>query len=255
MAFDHNVITKAFFVGSESHRHQFSQSKCVLPISVGQPYHEEEKLSATIELVTNRFQSCTIILCDSLQRHTLQLANHMSTDEAYRQAKMAGLGWLERNKVFFRLFTIPFQIKRWDQYLLHSDYPKQREKVEQFYRENVSFRESFDFTISQFVSRFLRKHTLYDYAVVFNHCMEYIKEECSIMPLWIKERFHFEVYPGKRIPAMLTVHEVFVRPHFPQMLQWIRVNFKQVTCPSYVIPSPPAISGQQIQEKSFLSIS
>ena len=62
-------------------------SSCIVYISIGQPYHEKEKFLATMDLVNRTFSACHIVVCDTLQRHTLRiLSPHLTKQEAYRQA-------------------------------------------------------------------------------------------------------------------------------------------------------------------------
>src|SRR4051794_20109605 len=61
--------------------------RCVLEISVGQPYHECDKLAAAVEWVNahagDPFASCVVLVGDSLQRHTIGFLERLSADSAH----------------------------------------------------------------------------------------------------------------------------------------------------------------------------
>ena len=82
-----NTLVKVTFRCSEQDKADMVDSDCILHISVGQEYHEGEKLIATMDLINETFRSCTIMLCDTLQRHTLKLSYpNLSDDELHKKA-------------------------------------------------------------------------------------------------------------------------------------------------------------------------
>ncbi len=54
-------------------KEQFKNMQCMLLISVGQESHEGERFEKTIDLINSSFESCTILLYDSLQRYSMSL--------------------------------------------------------------------------------------------------------------------------------------------------------------------------------------
>ncbi|MEU8309838.1 tRNA-dependent cyclodipeptide synthase [Actinomadura sp. NPDC048955] len=98
-----------------------TQAHCRLPISVGQAYHEADKLDATIDWVNRHagqpFQRCTVVVADTLHRH-----NHRGAD-ARGRAREAGDSWLARNRHLLAGLVIPYRIVRWDALLQHSSFP------------------------------------------------------------------------------------------------------------------------------------
>lgn len=48
----------------------FTGKRCVLAVSVGQEYHEEQKLSSTVHLINKSgFSRVKVVVADTLQRH------------------------------------------------------------------------------------------------------------------------------------------------------------------------------------------
>ncbi len=81
------------------YRKFFHKSSCMLLISVGQIYHEGEKLSLVIDLINNKFKTCTIMLCDTLQRYNLM--EDYNEKEAYQLTLRQGAEWLNINELLF----------------------------------------------------------------------------------------------------------------------------------------------------------
>ena len=79
---------KASLKFSDDSDRQVHAPSCLLGVSVGQAYHEGEKFSAAIDLLNQTFSQCLILVCDSLQRHTLMLEHRaMSEEEAYQMPR------------------------------------------------------------------------------------------------------------------------------------------------------------------------
>jgi hypothetical protein len=80
----------------------------------------------------------------------------------------------------------------------------------------------------KFVDRYKLKQQKYiDYDYLSNKCIEYLKEECSVLPAWLEEEYDFIVYPGKRTDAMLAAYRYQIEPLKTDLLTWIHVNFKR----------------------------
>lgn len=215
---------KARFVHAETYASIFRYSNCVLPISVGQEYHEGDKLEAIIHLINNKFMSCTIVIADVLQRHTLMLENNLSEAEAENIATSIGKEWLASQAKYISKLNIPHKIKFWYEWLNSEAYQSQRLITESLYRNNQQIQSAFDLSIEKFLNRNPNFYNPSNQAFAKERALEYIKEECSIMPLWIKDKFHFEIYPANRNPAMVAIYDFLIKPYHPELLRWLRVK-------------------------------
>jgi tRNA-dependent cyclodipeptide synthase len=220
---------KAYFVHASAVKDLFATAKAALPISVGQKCHEEEKFAATLKIINKNFKSCSIIICDTLQRHTLSLRERINEnkDVLYKKALKMGDRWLQRNRPLIEQLTIPHEILRWDKWLNDPNYQLIREKIDLLYQSDKYFKQKIIDTIDLFVERYTNKcDNIVDEKIIFASCLEYVKEECTVELLWVNERFNFEIYPSERIPAMEAVYQKFIKPKYPNLQQWVRINFK-----------------------------
>ncbi|MCE3268266.1 MAG: Uncharacterized protein K0R49_518 [Burkholderiales bacterium] len=81
---------RALLKCDREHKDEFKHSKCSVTISVGQPVHEGDKFKATLYEVNNNFNECTIMVCDSLQRHTLKIGANIDMQQVHIEANQLG---------------------------------------------------------------------------------------------------------------------------------------------------------------------
>ena len=124
----------------------FANSQCLLTISVGQEVHEGEKFAVTVDLVSQYFDSCILLIDDSLQRHTMALNEKNNADYFYETSIKEGDYWLERNEKYYRKLNIQ-KMLRWDTWLKHTNYSLQRQKIKDLILNDVSYALSFNNTI------------------------------------------------------------------------------------------------------------
>ncbi len=225
-----NKQFKARFVSCVDYAHDIQGACCVLPISVGQYYVEGNRFSSMIELVNRSFSRCDIIIIDILQRHTLQLKQDIDTRHSWQAAIENGQQWRERNNATIDHLTIPHNIRYWSEWLYDDTYLERRQLIDQLYEDNPVIQQAFNKSAEKFMRRYLsrRPELAQKKQYVFDTCMQYIKEECSIMSLWVKEGYEFEVYPGKRVPGMQAIYELIVKPKHPNLLRWLQVNMRSI---------------------------
>lgn len=209
-----------------SDRQLFKQSSCLLPISVGQLVHEGEKLQATLSLINRTFQSCTLLVDDTIQRHTMKITNDNMTDaELYIKSYEAGTAWLDRNKNIYTQLEIPYQILRWDYWYNHPRFKQQLELVNNLYNTNVEYKNNIHDTIEEYLTR--NNHNSNKHELPFAICLDYLKEECAIMTLWIEGQYQFEVYPTGRNKAMMATYKHLIAPLHHNLLKSVSLRFKK----------------------------
>jgi len=220
--------TKASFAGcSLEERKRFSESHCVVPISVGQPYHEFEKFEATINLINKSFKQCTIVVGDTLQRHNIATRYDVSLEKAHIMAKKTGDAWINRNAPFYQRLTIPYSIIRWDHWLHSSHYPINREKIDKLYEINPVYKRAFDLNIENFLNRCKeRGDKIIDETLLKNNCLNYLKEECAVVIDWPNFGYNFWVYPRYIGEAMDLTLQLFLNPG-KQIMLAIPLRFRK----------------------------
>ena len=213
----HNRIlnTKAYFKKCPViERQRFKQSSCIIPISVGQQLevHEGEKFAATLEIVNASFKRCTLLIDDTVQRHTMRIFSSASEDVLYKEALLEGDDWLERNATILQNLNIEYNISRWSDWLNHPNYLSQHEIVTELYNKDHQYKQSIDTSINEYITRVLKRRLIkFDLELAFNCCLKYLLEECTIMCLWSQENYDFELYPSGRNQAMKATYEHIIK--------------------------------------------
>lgn len=220
---------KASFINcSEEMKIKFKESSCLLLISVGQQTHEDEKFLVTLKLVNKHFKNCTIQVGDSIQRHTMALIRGGTASDMYEQSLIDGELWIERNIKYIEQLTIPYNIIRWNKWLLHKDYQKYLLQVNELYESDTSFRATFYESSNQFIERRSKRIKGYfDKEEALAHSVNHVKEECVCLCLWVKEGYNYEMYPTKRNKAMDATYEKLILPNIETPLEPIGYRFKK----------------------------
>ncbi|MBA2650671.1 MAG: hypothetical protein H0U73_00165 [Tatlockia sp.] len=226
---DNRIIKASFRGNSPQERKLFPQASCLMPISVGQNIHEGKKFEAVIKLIDASFNHCTILVDDSVQRHTMGILNDATPDELYQLALKEGELWIKRSQGIYNQLTIPFDLMRWDDWYKKSNYLASHQRVQNEYETNNSFRSAIHTNIDDFLKRFLSRvpSVSFNPTQAFNLCRDYLIEECSVMCLWTKNAYDFEVYPSGRNQAMAATYEYLIKPYFPDYLKPVALRFKK----------------------------
>lgn len=221
---------KPVFKCDEHFKNTFGYSQCLLTISVGQEVHEDDKLFKTIELVNNTFQSCVLMIDDTLQRHSMAIETDFTSGDALLDvSREAGQNWLVRNREAIKQLTIPHKTVTWDAWLNHPKFNTIRNDFYALYDWDSIFKVALDNTIDEFLIRYDRRDVVNNYfydSRVRRLCREYLIEECTAMCLWPTLNCQFEVYPSRRNAVMTETHKRFILPKHPNLLHAVRVKFK-----------------------------
>lgn len=209
----------------KNHGIKYQDTSITLIISPGQPYHEAEKFSATIELINrSNFKQCFIMIGDTNYRHTIKVYKQFSDKEAYVRAMKTGNDWLERNYKYIKMLTCDYKIIRWDSLLEHTNYPKYRKITNNLFLTNPKVKEDFLYSAEQFLQR-SKEPIIVSRDDAINYCLEYLLEECAIIiPLWSSKNNCFYVYPQKMLKAMEATYLSLVKPK--THIHWHTLRFK-----------------------------
>ena len=223
------TLVKVTFRCDEQSKQKMLNSDCIIHISVGQEYHEGEKFLSTMDLINKTFKSCTIMLCDTLQRHSLRMKHpELSEDEIYNKALALGDEWLKRNSGAYKHLSIDSKIMRWDEWLNHPDYAKYRKQIDELYNTNIDYKNKIHSTIN----KFLERQGLSNDEMSFKLCEAYILEECPILvPLWAQTGCQFIIYPRFRTDAMSATYQYFVGNAEQNILQEVAWKVNKRTVP------------------------
>ncbi|MEV4436608.1 tRNA-dependent cyclodipeptide synthase [Streptomyces sp. NPDC049585] len=217
--------TKAGF-GEDAKQLPLHGRKAVLLISVGQRYHEGDKLQATVDLANRSgFGQVTIAVADTLQRTNY---TGLPPEQAYAQALAAGDAWLARNAAILDRLTMSHPVLRWDQALRDPMYPVFRERIEHAYHHEPDYRQAVHATVARFLDRLLARRPDTDTLAAFHDCLAYLIEELPlIMPTWAHRGHDYVIYPQPMTTAMAETRRRFVATGFPGKAAWLSLRFKK----------------------------
>ncbi|KTD17232.1 hypothetical protein [Legionella jordanis] len=226
---DNRIVKASFRENPPEERKLFPQSSCLMPISVGQAIHEGAKFEAVIKLINSSFKQCTILVDDSVQRHTIGIMNDASPDELYQLAVEEGDHWLKRNEMAINQLSIPVDIMRWDDWYNSTDYINSHLRVQNEYETNQAYQKAIHANIEEFLTRYLSRYNQedIDQQRAFRLCLDYLIEECAVMCLWTQKGYDFEVYPSGRNKAMGATYEYLIKPLHPTLLRPVALRFKK----------------------------
>lgn len=218
---------KGFFVKCPAeYRKEFKSSHVIYLVSVGQDYHEGEKLFAAINLINKKFAQCTIMVNDLLQRHTIALENNIDNTTASKLAIEEGDKWIQNNSQLLQLFKIPTSLHRWNQWINTSLFEECKNRIDILYEKNTSFREGMNNTIHEFLTRYKRRTNEIDQEKAFSLCLAYLKEETSvIVGMWKDFAYDFILYPGKQIEILRIAYKIFGVDN--SCLRWLHLKFRR----------------------------
>lgn len=207
----------------------FEGSACLLTISVGQASHENEHFSAVVDLINNKFSSCTITLHDTLQRHTAALSSSIDAVDLHQALLKQGDLWLERNSKFYEKLTIPMNIMRWDEWLNQPDFEIYKSKVEGLIKSDKQYANFFNCAMNDFLARFQKRiDNPYDFdtARAEKLCMDYLIEECAVLCLWPDTDCQYELYTGKHNVAMQATWQYFIGTKIDNPIRSLQIGFR-----------------------------
>lgn len=167
-----------------------------LEISVGQAYHEGEKLSAILQWAQENFSHVHLILGDTTQRYNLMM-NGMDHARALAYAERLGRDWLHRNRN--RLAIIPnIYIHRWDDWRRSQEFISTFMKVKMLYEKNIDFAAAIKAEISDSFARRMRRNECTE-ADRDRHAIlscQYLLEETAVFALAFRDLPGVSAYPG-----------------------------------------------------------
>lgn len=222
--------TKCFFrFIQEEDKQKFKTSSCLFTISVGQQTHEGEHFSSTIDLINESFHSCTMLVDDSLQRHSIALNRLQDPDYFYEISLKEGDLWLERNKQYYEKLTNLKNIIRWDTWLKHPNFHSQREAIKKMINEDVNYKNAFETSVTEFITRYeqrLQDKKYFDPERGKRLSFEFVLEECTALCLWANLNCNYEVYPNLHNSAINETRKRFVLAKYPHLLNPVTLGFR-----------------------------
>jgi tRNA-dependent cyclodipeptide synthase len=224
------------FLCSQDEKKTFSTSHCIVAVSIlGQPKTDKEKFAAILKRVNQHFSQCTILLADTLHRHTFKIMNDSKNmNQLYDQAIDAGDEWLARNQSAIDALTIPHTTMRWYEWLNHPNYKSMKALIDEFYEKNSQYRIAIFNSVQEYLLRLDKNSQSVNCPSAFKCSAEYLKEESAVMQLLAYQNFNYILYPGKRPESLQLTYDHFIKPFYPNRLRWVEliVRTQQVKKPA-----------------------
>lgn len=197
-----------------------------LQISVGQEYHEGEKLAATIQWVKKHFDHTIICVNDTLQRHNFEF-DGMDSIDAYHRSEEAGREWIERNIDLLRAAP-DATIYRWDQWYKTPEYHQHRLAVDEYYQTSKNFQKIVGNETEGFWKRRQGREELCNvHKERFRlHTREYLLEECAVFRMMFAQKRAADIYPG----STLLPCTVFKPDNGGSKHAFTRIDFSKRDC-------------------------
>jgi hypothetical protein len=155
-----------------------------------------------------------------------------------------GEEWIERNIKYIENMTIPYRLLRWDTYINSDAFAEQLDLIEKLYNSDKEYHDKININIKSFLDRY-NKHTDVlqqdKYSRAYALCLDYLKEECAGMCLWINDHYNYEVYPHGRNQAMSITYKKLIKPNHPNLLKSVSIRFKKYYPKNFTIAQQNSI--------------
>ena len=175
---------------------------CTLGISIGADFHEAGKLEATVLWLSEHFDSCAILLCDTLQRYNYDSYFRGEHEVALSEALQSGDEWLKRNKKILSRFAIPVTITRWEDWREHSGFESRLESITQIWQESEEMQRLILDDIQRFIANNPLSPEQFPLKARIAAGAHYLLEELAGLSLFADEYGSLEVYAGAKIRAI-----------------------------------------------------
>lgn len=202
---------KAAFRGvTVKDKEEFKNINVIVPISLGQKYHEGAQFDAIMKLINKSFKACAIIIGDTLRRYSPEIFTQVNNkEEAISLAKYQGNIWLDNHFKYIKTLSIPYKIIRWDEWLAHPDFHYYYDAVCKLYDSDKSYKK----VVHEVVNEYLLRNNRNGNHEWFNPGVSYFLEESAGLCLWIKVGFSYNVYPRGDNRAIISAYEKLMKPH------------------------------------------
>ena len=244
------MVKKAVLSGCIGDK-QINESHCVVPISLGQPEHENDDFSATVTLL-KLFQRVTFVVADTLHRHTRKMGGATGSDEEIKATlREEGRQWRERNQnAIDSLGDKLADIIYWDTLTNDTEFQGKLAQVNELYNSNSEFKSAVSASVNRFVAvgKSAKKNKK-PANTEANQALsrQYIIEECAALLLWVKNAYNFIIYPFSLPGPMNYLLHHFVRGDHPDLLKPLTVNLKTVKQQITISTDPTESSGNRRQ--------
>ncbi|MDJ1183160.1 tRNA-dependent cyclodipeptide synthase [Roseofilum casamattae] len=220
-------------------RHSLTDyQNCIFLISLGSKnVTHSNRLKACIEWISQNFQTCTVVVVDSIYRLTLEIRHQFIGERALQEALQTGQEFIDRNRDYFAQWEqqCQFQFKCTSDIEMEyeSRFTQYYQQLQMLYQANVSFQSMVDRFARDYLNRGKertpnseREDRPQESVLAKTYCLE----ESALFTCLVEEKNCPFIYPG----SIKTFEEISdgLYPDVPQPLQsmiWVslRLNKKR----------------------------
>lgn len=171
-----------------------------MQISIGQEYHEGEKLKAVTVWASRHFKRVSVNLCDELQRYNM-VKPGIAPDSLTSQAIALGDDWLQRNGDVIK--TLPkLKITRWNDWKQDTAYDRAVKMTALLYKNDDGFKTLIDLKAHYIWEKKNNNRAFQDEIKThfITASTAYMLEEVAVTQVMSTPDIA-EIYPGSFLPA------------------------------------------------------
>ena len=165
-------------------------SLCRMEISIGQPYHEGEKLRLALDWARNNYKQTIILLGDTQQRFNIAFREGLEINQALKVAYDRGIEWVDRNKSIIG----DIEVISWNYFLNHPNFLNTKQAVLDLLDNGSEFQVNLEDAVLDFYERSGVSSSQRDEFMSISR--EYLIEETAGLAIAYKEYQGFSAYPG-----------------------------------------------------------
>ncbi|NER33980.1 MAG: tRNA-dependent cyclodipeptide synthase [Oscillatoria sp. SIO1A7] len=205
--------------------------KCVFAISLGSKnFAYSERIEACIKWISKNFNSCVVLVGDSVYRLTVEVRSKLKGEEALSLALKTGQDFIKERRLLFDQYSgsCQFEFKMLSEIEKRSDFQIYYEELQGLYQKN----ESFQRMVNSFAQTYLnRGKDVADEPISEKQkylATSYLLEESALFASVAKEGWLVFVYPGS-IKSFEEIAEG-LHPEVPEPLKqivWVSLRLKK----------------------------
>ncbi|MDJ0618427.1 MAG: tRNA-dependent cyclodipeptide synthase [Calothrix sp. MO_192.B10] len=210
--------------------------KCVFIISLGSKnFVDNRRIEACIKWISENFQACVVLVCDSVYRLTIEIRQGLKGDEARLEAIRTGEKFINENCLLFEQYSrsCRFEFKMASQIEKQSEFEMYYQDLQCLYQKDQSFQRM----VSSFAQTYLNrveqleeenKHKEESLQEKRHLSITYLLEESALFTCLAKEGWPVFVYPG----SIKTFEEISegLHPAVPEPLKqmiWVSLHLRR----------------------------
>ncbi len=205
--------------------------KCVFGISLGSKnFGSHERLEACIKWISQNFDTCLILVCDSIYRLTIEIRQDIKEDEAWLEAIGTGEDFIKKNYSLFEQYSqsCNFKFEKTSEIAKQSDFDRYYQELQSLYKNN----EPFQSLVNAFAQKYLNRSEELEAEQVYDlkhHLgITYLLEESALIANLVNQGWLMFIYPG----SIKTFEEISegLHPEVPEPLKqmiWVSLRLKK----------------------------